>query len=250
MLSQAHNSRCQDRVAGLFVCPRRNPSLLGRSSVTVLAIVRERFTTEDLCFMATVACYECGKDFKVPRCRRLKARFCSISCYGQSITTSIERECGICGKLFLVQPGLLRKNHGRYCSSACGYEAMRQRAAALPSSDKFGRTKRAADRAWQKAIREHDNYTCQRCGMYDLHNCAHHIAPRRFRPDLKYDLANGITLCGHCHSWTHTHVKESTKMGLLSHVPEHLGTLWRRNRVMDSENAPNDTGALSPPTRN
>lgn len=46
-----YSSSCQDRVAGLLFCPRRNPSLLGRSSVTVLAIVRERFTTEDLCFM-------------------------------------------------------------------------------------------------------------------------------------------------------------------------------------------------------
>ena len=52
MLTRAYNPQCQDREAGLFSSLRRNPSLVKSSPVTVLAIVQERTSAEDLCFMA------------------------------------------------------------------------------------------------------------------------------------------------------------------------------------------------------
>ena len=49
------------------------------------------------------------------------------------------------------------------------------------------------DRAWAKAVKERDNFTCAICGSTDRLN-AHHIIPRE-KHDTKLDISNGITLC-------------------------------------------------------
>lgn len=36
------------------------------------------------------------------------------------------------------------------------------------------------------------------------------------RPDLVYDLENGVTLCFLHHQWVHDHPREAEKIGLLS----------------------------------
>lgn len=89
---------------------------------------------------------------------------------------------------------------------------------------------RAKEVKWSNAVRERDEHTCQRCGTTnDIH--AHHIAPRSRRPDLKYDVANGIALCGNCHRWCHENPKESTNAGFLSDVPyENKGYYTERLR--------------------
>lgn len=72
--------------------------------------------------------------------------------------------------------------------------------------------------AWSKAVRERDDYTCQKCGRRDPGIVvAHHVAPRGRRRDLKYELSNGVTLCEiPCHQWVHAHPLEATAIGLLS----------------------------------
>jgi len=72
--------------------------------------------------------------------------------------------------------------------------------------------------AWSKAVRERDDFTCQKCGRRDPGIVvAHHIAPRGRRRDLKYELSNGVTLCEiPCHQWVHAHPIESTAAGFLS----------------------------------
>lgn len=44
----------------------------------------------------------------------------------------------------------------------------------------------------------------------------HHIAERSLRPDLKYDVSNGITLCRRHHDWLPLHRREAVSMGLIS----------------------------------
>ena len=74
---------------------------------------------------------------------------------------------------------------------------------------------RKADLEWAKHVKLRDGGMCQNCGAERARLHAHHIAPRSRRPDLKYDLNNGITLCSNCHDWVHTHPKESQKLQLL-----------------------------------
>jgi hypothetical protein len=55
-----------------------------------------------------------------------------------------------------------------------------------------------------------DAYTCQRCKIGttgtrgDRQSCAHHIKSFAEHPDLRFDLANLITLCRSCHLWVHS----------------------------------------------
>lgn len=72
------------------------------------------------------------------------------------------------------------------------------------------------ERKWQRAVRERDDFTCQRCGEYDRYIHTHHIASRSQRPDLKYDVDNGIALCPPCHLFCHARPAEALEAGFRS----------------------------------
>jgi hypothetical protein len=55
---------------------------------------------------------------------------------------------------------------------------------------------------WKTEVLERDDYTCQNCGANTNLDAAH-IHSRGARPDLKYDVNNGVTLCRNCHSTFH-----------------------------------------------
>ena len=73
--------------------------------------------------------------------------------------------------------------------------------------------------AWSKQVRERDGYRCQypACGIYRRENHAHHIANKKQRPDLKYDVDNGVCLCREHHDWAHAHPIDAAELGLVSH---------------------------------
>ena len=56
---------------------------------------------------------------------------------------------------------------------------------------------------WRKAVFKRDDYTCQRCGKRGGRLQAHHIKAWAKYPDLRYDVANGITYCVECHKQHH-----------------------------------------------
>jgi hypothetical protein len=95
--------------------------------------------------------------------------------------------------------------------------------------------------AWAEAVKERDGNKCQwpgfsyemvlsfpvgftietrlaisPCATGDTRIDAHHKAKRSQRPDLKYDVDNGISLCRTHHDWTDYHHDEAVKLGLLS----------------------------------
>jgi len=60
----------------------------------------------------------------------------------------------------------------------------------------------AKHRAWRQAVLERDAYMCRHCSRVlgrkgEAH--ADHIIPVKLRPDLRYELSNGQTLCATCH---------------------------------------------------
>ena len=58
---------------------------------------------------------------------------------------------------------------------------------------------------WRQAVFKRDNYTCQHCGS-KKNLQAHHIIPwseTRNEQNLRYSVANGITLCRTCHLKAH-----------------------------------------------
>lgn len=124
--------------------------------------------------------------------------------------------CAFCGKEFTRSISQVFYRGAKYCSRECSNKGIAADAESKPVRDKYGRTRRYADRQWKQAIREKDNYTCQRCGETEKYIHAHHVAPRSRRPDLRLDISNGKCLCNSCHSWVHEHPKEAVVLGLLS----------------------------------
>jgi 5-methylcytosine-specific restriction endonuclease McrA len=46
-------------------------------------------------------------------------------------------------------------------------------------------------------------YICEKCGRQTEGVELHHIVGRRVAPELKYDFANLIAICGQCHGAAH-----------------------------------------------
>lgn len=69
---------------------------------------------------------------------------------------------------------------------------------------------------WRREVRERDDYTCQYpgCGHRSKRIDVHHVAKRTERPDLKFDVNNGVCLCRLHHDWTDFHLEEAIKLGL------------------------------------
>lgn len=74
---------------------------------------------------------------------------------------------------------------------------------------------------WALQVFERDGYRCQwpgGCKSGDSRLDPHHVAERSQRPDLKYDVSNGVTLCRTHHDWLPLHRQEAIQMGLLSDI--------------------------------
>lgn len=103
------------------------------------------------------------------------------------------------------------KGHSRCCESARRKMSKAKRGKYIGDANpnwRGGNPTRDPERnqyrakAWVKAVKERDKWTCQECGACEkLH--AHHIKRWKDYPDLRYDLNNGITLCHTCHEKAH-----------------------------------------------
>lgn len=71
---------------------------------------------------------------------------------------------------------------------------------------------------WSREVRERDSYTCQYpgCGKQGKSLDTHHIALRSLRPDLRFVVSNGLTLCRQHHNWVHANRDEAVALGLLN----------------------------------
>lgn len=79
----------------------------------------------------------------------------------------------------------------------------------IKSAATIEREKRLAK--WSRDVRKRDNNICHRCGKKGQH--AHHKALRSLRPDLAFELSNGVTLCSDCHTHVHLNWSESVADG-------------------------------------
>jgi len=54
-------------------------------------------------------------------------------------------------------------------------------------------------RIWRQRVFKRDRFTCQLCGQRGGYIEPHHIKRKFDYPKLRYNVHNGITLCGRCH---------------------------------------------------
>jgi hypothetical protein len=60
-----------------------------------------------------------------------------------------------------------------------------------------------ADELWKKAVKDRDNWTCQRCGKSEGAIIqAHHIFKRNAY-NVRWAMVNGVSLCKGCHFTLH-----------------------------------------------
>lgn len=166
----------------------------------------------------TNKCKVCQKEYKRRPSIAARSKYCSVACRDKGRSNQEVRKCKNCYQEFSFKPSQLNayKNAGRYCSRKCRYEYDVKVNANAPIKDKYGRSGRKADKEWQKAVRERDEFICQRCGKYDQYIHTHHIALRSQRPDLKHEVSNGVCLCASCHQWVHHHPKLAKEQGFIS----------------------------------
>jgi hypothetical protein len=157
----------------------------------------------------------------------------------ESRKTRVIKQCETCSNNFEVQPYLLKKGYGRFCSIKCRklpYEEISKKISAAnigrvawnkgltkyddprigkPNSGQFinyGKTDQARlerssarMRQWRRMVFERDDFTCQLCFVRGGKLNADHIKPFSQFPELRYELTNGRTLCVECHRKTPTY---------------------------------------------
>lgn len=67
-------------------------------------------------------------------------------------------------------------------------------------------------RVWRTAVFDRDAYACQECGARGQLN-AHHLLAWEHYPALRFDVANGQTLCQPCHAKKHPHLQLLQRKG-------------------------------------
>lgn len=122
--------------------------------------------------------------------------------------------CGECGKEFgmrKTEPITTFKNR-KFCSQACGWKGQKYvRGPEHPfwRADARRKNRGGSHRQWQQAVLNRDGSTCQKCGATGVELHAHHIQSYKDFPELRFDLANGLTLCFRCHWAEHTASNEN-----------------------------------------
>lgn len=139
-------------------------------------------------------CPICNKAFT--KKFRGREECCSRSC-GSKLHAIRRRpvavlECQQCGIAFSPANG---HTETKYCCRQCKTLASRK-----PDADKKRNSYKY--RQWREAVYARDGYTCQHCGTTDGIQ-AHHIKPWKDHKQLRYDVANGVTLCQTCHENIH-----------------------------------------------
>lgn len=166
-----------------------------------------------------VQCEWCKKQESVTPTRAGFYKFCSHKCRGEwrsknwsgvnspfwqsGIREKICENCNVSYRIKDNQPiTTFRKQ--RFCSHECSVEGRNTTGEKNPNW-KGGHSNRSNKQSkWARAVISRDNATCQRCGAQGIELHAHHLRSFKEHPELRWDIANGETLCFQCHWDEHT----------------------------------------------
>jgi hypothetical protein len=140
------------------------------------------------------------------------ARFCSRKCEstgrrGSNAPNWLDvprtKTCAHCGEEYGPgSGGITHFLRGKFCSRECSRKGQKRLfGESNPQYRVDARRKNRGGiyRQWQIAVISRDKATCQKCGRTGVEMHAHHKEPWRDHPELRFDVANGETLCCHCH---------------------------------------------------
>lgn len=136
-------------------------------------------------------CRTCGTTYMTKAAQ--PKQFCSDACRAAA-TTKITRSCQQCGDPFQMYACYANRG-GYYCSVTCKSIGMRK-------ANHLGRG-HVPYRGWRDAVLQRDGHRCAQCGASNVRLHAHHVKGWTRFPSLRFDVANGLTLCGPCHVMVH-----------------------------------------------
>ena len=149
----------------------------------------------------TNLCTICGQPYEVKAYRAAASKYCSRHCWSQRHPPDM-KTCPTCGQSFSTY-----QRNQIYCSQSC---AGKSRVGPNANAWKDGKSllrERAREsrrlKAWRISVFKRDAYTCQRCGYSGPNLHAHHLQSFANCPALRFDIANGLTLCIDCHGKVH-----------------------------------------------
>lgn len=131
----------------------------------------------------------------------VERKVCSKACRNKLCAKRRKGLCCVCRSEFIITGRRVT------CSSACSqqYRSLKQ-SGSKSHRWKGGKTRHvvllrtsARYKEWRRAVFARDDYTCQMCGNRGARLAAHHIREFSKCEDLRFVVANGITLCWPCH---------------------------------------------------
>lgn len=129
----------------------------------------------------------------------LAAYYASGKPNGRFSTVGKGMMCRQCDKKFDVPPHKVREGKAIFCSQRC-YDQHRYN----PSLAEDQRQRNSPMcRQWKRRVFERDSYTCGQCGQHGGRLVAHHVQRWSTRPELRFEISNGLTLCYDCHEREH-----------------------------------------------
>lgn len=160
------------------------------------------------------SCLVCGNQFtrKPSEIRNGFAKYCSRDCFHsvkkiRPLRNSVPMKCEKCDAS--IMRSLFRRKHSKhhFCSAACLFawrsKSLRgQRSCNWKggvSTERIAAMSRSEYREWRTEVFERDQFECKRCGQVGGKLHAHHVKEWAKFPALRFDVANGETLCVSCH---------------------------------------------------
>lgn len=150
-------------------------------------------------------CPVCQKEFYASQANLDKGygKFCSHRCARQRRPAREKKRvqvvCFVCGTTVERHVSSLRKTKGdkNFCSTACWYEHNQRDNHYGWEGGQHERLNPEANR-WRKAVRKRDGGCCRLClSKEDLE--VHHIKRFATHPEERWEVGNGMLLCGECH---------------------------------------------------
>jgi len=158
----------------------------------------------------------------VKPCHINRQNYCSMACSFKGKIKGEPLICVVCGKEYYRSPSQIKWRGSSCCSIRCrtlhlskimtgrkkAYQPLRGEQSPSWRGGKSSiyhiLRNRSDYKEWRQSVFERDNYTCQLCGVrsgvgvrVELH--PHHVKSFTYYPELRFDVANGITVCKGCH---------------------------------------------------
>ncbi|WP_343336983.1 hypothetical protein TPELB_21200 [Terrisporobacter petrolearius] len=185
-------------------------------------------------------CAYCGEEIERKLCHMNKSKhhFCNQECLAKWRSDNIKGEnhptyskvktkCTYCGKDIEISLCHIKRCEKHYCSTECQHKSLIGRKASEEVKQKqrqnspkgkdsphwktdktdeerlIGRAT-PEDYQWRTSVLRRDNYTCQCCDKHGVYLNAHHLNGYHWDKEHRYDVNNGVTLCGDCHKEFHS----------------------------------------------